>query len=78
MTEEQEHLQKRARQASKIIAHPAGYKVCDGCDSIVASRVAICPSCNGYRFEEEAETVTSHAKLLASRTQTSVIAEDLE
>ena len=78
MTEEKEHLEKRARQAEKIIAQPADYKVCEGCDSIVASRVAICPNCNGYRFEESSEVVKAQAKLLASRTQTSVIAEDLE
>lgn len=78
MTEEQRHLEKRAQQAEKIIANPAGYKVCEGCDSIVASRVATCPSCNGYRFEEDAAVVQEHARLLASRSQTSVIAEDFE
>lgn len=78
MSEEQEHLEKRARQAEKIIAQPSAYKVCECCDSIVVRRVATCPNCNGYRFEERAEAVTEQAKLLASRTQTSVIAKDLE
>ena len=78
MSEENEHLEKRAKQAEKIIANPAAYKVCEGCDSIVASRVATCPNCNGYRFEDSADVVKEQARLLASRTQTSVIAEDLE
>jgi uncharacterized paraquat-inducible protein A len=78
MNEEKEHLEKRARQAEKIIGNPQDFKVCESCDSIVTQRVATCPNCNGYRFETSVEYVTQQARLLASRRQTSVIAEDLE
>lgn len=70
-------LKKRARKAEQIIAHPEEYKVCEGCDSIVRTRVASCPNCYGYRFEEDPQGVIAQAKLLASRPQKSVRPEDL-
>jgi hypothetical protein len=77
MTEQNSHLSERAKKADKIIARPQGYKVCEGCDSIVTTRVATCPNCSGYRFDESPETVVSQAKILAGREQTSVAARDL-
>ncbi len=71
------HLAERARKAAKIISEPTQFKVCEGCESIVASRVVICPNCYGYRFNEDPAAVVEQAKLLASREQTSVIADDL-
>jgi hypothetical protein len=77
MSEQNPHLSERAKKAEKIIARPQGYKVCEGCDSIVTGRVATCPNCNGYRFDVSPEAVIAQAKLLATREQTSVAAEDL-
>jgi len=77
MTEQNSHLSDRAKKAEKIIARPQGYKVCEGCDSIVTVRVATCPNCNGYRFDDSSEVVIAQAKILASREQTSVAAQDL-
>jgi len=77
MTTPDSNLNERAKKAEKIIAKPQGYKVCDGCDSIVTARVATCPNCNGYRFDDSPECVIAQAKLLASREQTSVVAQDL-
>ena len=70
-------LESRARKAAEIIATPHHYKVCEGCDSIVAERVATCPNCYGYRFDEAAEEVVAQAKLLGSREQRTVTAQDL-
>lgn len=70
-------LNERARRAEKIIAKPTDYKVCEGCDSVVAARVATCPNCHGYRFDETPQTVVDQARALAARPQTSVVAEDL-
>ena len=70
-------LQDRAKKAAEIVATPHHYKVCEGCDSIVAERVATCPNCYGYRFEESAEAVISQARLLGSREQNTVTAQDL-
>ena len=67
----------RGEAAAKIIAHPAGYKICEQCDSIVSKRAAHCPNCNGYRFNDEASAVVEQAKHLASRPQTSVTDNDL-
>jgi hypothetical protein len=67
----------RAATAAKIAANPSGYKVCEGCDSIVGSATSICPNCHSYRFETSAERVIQQARILGSREQTSVTADDL-
>jgi hypothetical protein len=68
----------RAAAAAKIAANPAGYKVCEGCDSIVGSGAALCPNCHSYRFDATPERVVLQARLLGSREQRSVTAEDLD
>ena len=70
-------LSERAAKAAKIAEEPDLYKVCEGCDSIVTKRVATCPSCHGYRFNEDPAVVIEQAKLLGSREQRSVVSEDL-
>jgi rRNA maturation endonuclease Nob1 len=70
-------LSERAAKAAKIAAEPQLYKVCDGCDSIVTKRVATCPSCHGYRFDDNPDSVIAQARLLGSREQRSVVTEDL-
>ena len=70
-------LNERAAKAAKIAEEPQLYKVCEGCDSIVTKRVATCPSCHGYRFNEEPDVVIRQAKMLGSREQRSVVTEDL-
>jgi len=74
---EDKHLSERARKAEKIISKPADYKVCEGCDSIVTARVGTCPNCHSYRFNEDPSAVVEQARLLATRAQTSVAADDL-
>ncbi len=78
MSQENTPLSDRARRAEKIVAKPNDYKVCEGCESIVRQRAATCPSCHGYRFDEDPSAVAEQAKLLASREQKTVIAEDLK
>jgi len=70
-------FEDRARKALKIIASPFRYKVCAGCESIVANHVSHCPNCHGYRFVESGEAVVQQARLLATRPQQSVTAADL-
>ena len=67
----------RAAAAAKIANNPAGYKVCEGCDSIVGSGAALCPNCHSYRFDAAPERVVLQAKILGSREQTSETANDL-
>lgn len=78
MSHENLPLSDRASRAAKIVAKPGDYKVCEGCESIVKQRAATCPSCHGYRFNEDPAAVVEQAKLLGSRAQQSVIPEDLE
>lgn len=78
MSSEDPHLTDRSEKAAKIIAQPGNFKVCESCDSIVTRRVALCPNCNGYRFNEDAETVIAQAKSLAARAQTTVTHDDLQ
>jgi hypothetical protein len=70
-------LSERARQASKIASEPENYKICEGCDSIVARRVHFCPNCHGYRFNENPQSVIDQAILLGGRERTSVVSDDL-
>ncbi|MFZ9920613.1 MAG: hypothetical protein ACO3FQ_05580 [Terrimicrobiaceae bacterium] len=77
MSTDNAHLADRAARAEKIIAAPGNYKVCEGCDSIVTGRVVNCPNCHGYRFDEAPERVIEQARLLATRPQQSVTAQDL-
>ncbi len=67
----------RVARAEKIIAKAQDFKICEGCESIVSERVAMCPNCYGYRFDDDTPRVISQARLLASREQTSVTAQDL-
>ena len=70
-------LPNRAAAAAKIAANPAGYKVCEGCDSIVGGGAALCPNCHSYRFDASSARVIHQAQILGSREQTSVTADDL-
>jgi hypothetical protein len=72
------HLAERAARAQKIIEAPRNFKVCEGCDSIVARHVATCPNCHGYRFNCNEDGIVAHAKLLGSRPQTSVTESDMQ
>ncbi|MEQ1842283.1 MAG: hypothetical protein ABL994_17900 [Verrucomicrobiales bacterium] len=51
--------------------------MCLGCDSIVASKVNICPNCHAYRYECDEDAVVNQARALSTREQNSVVAEDL-
>jgi hypothetical protein len=72
-----QHLAERAARAQKIIASPDDFKVCEGCESIVAERANTCPNCHGYRFDESPERVVEQATHLSTRPQQSVTASDL-
>jgi hypothetical protein len=67
----------RAATAAKIAANPAGYKVCEGCDSIVGISTSLCPNCHSFRFDATAQRVVEQARILGNREQQSVTAEDL-
>jgi Zn finger protein HypA/HybF involved in hydrogenase expression len=67
----------RAETAARIAANPADYKVCEGCDSIVGGKTAICPNCHSFRFDVTADRGVRQARLLGAREQRSVTAQDL-
>ena len=68
----------RAAKAREIAASPGNFQVCEGCESIVAVQVAICPNCHSYRFDSSAPRVVQQALELGSREQKSVTAADME
>lgn len=70
-------IDSRREKAARIAANPQSYQVCEGCDSIVGISVALCPNCHSYRFDATAPRVIAQAKLLGSREQRSVTADDL-
>ena len=67
----------RVKRARKITRNPTQYKVCGGCDSIVAAKVNLCPNCHSYRFEGDLNYVIKQAKALSQREQQTVLSEDL-
>jgi len=77
MSKEDPAILDRAKRARRIVRNPGQYKVCMGCDSIVATKVHICPNCHSYRFEVDEQFVIAQAKALSQREQHSVVAEDL-
>ena len=77
MSSDPEGLHERARQADKIVKNPSRYKICDGCESIVVTAAVTCPSCHSYRFDASPQRVVLQARILGSREQTSVTADDL-
>lgn len=70
-------LQEREKRARRIVRNPSQYKVCGGCDSIVAAKVHICPNCHSYRFQDDKQVVIDQAHTLSRRQQHSVVSEDL-
>jgi len=71
-------ISEREEKARQIASSPDEFQVCEGCESIVAARVAICPNCHSYRFDSSAPRVIEQALLLGSREQQSVTAADLQ
>lgn len=70
-------LSERAKKAAEIAKKPHLFKVCEGCESIVAQSANTCPNCHGYRFDSDAGRVVEQAKILGSRPQSSVRPDDL-
>lgn len=70
-------LEQRAQQAAKIISSPKEYKVCEGCESIVAKKAVTCPNCHGYRFDDAPQRVIEQARILGARAATTVSPRDL-
>ena len=77
MGKEDPSLIERAKRARRIARNPMQYKVCGGCDSIVTTKVNLCPNCHGYRFENDLSYVVKQAKALSEREQKTVLSEDL-
>jgi recombinational DNA repair protein RecR len=71
-------MKDRAQRAARIAKNPRGYKVCEGCESIVTEKSITCPNCHGYRFDNNAIRVVTQARLLGSRPATSITMKDLE
>ena len=73
-----EGLIERAQKAHKIIKNPRKYKICSGCESIVAQKVTICPNCHAYRFVVNESMVIAQAQELGKREAKSVLSADLD
>ena len=73
-----EALNERAQRAHKIIRNPRKYKICYGCESIVAQKVNICPNCHAYRFVDNENLVIAQAQQLGKREAKSVLSGDFE
>jgi hypothetical protein len=57
----------RRKIAELVISQPENYKVCCGCEGVIREQAVVCPQCNAYRFETDAEIVKEQALILANR-----------
>ena len=71
-------LNERAKRADKIIRNPRKYKICIGCESIVAQKVNLCSNCHAYRFVDSESLVVAQAQELGQREAKSVLGSDFE
>ena len=71
-------LNERARRADKIVRNPEKYKICGGCESIIAAKVTLCPNCHAYRFITDESMVVLQAQELGTREPRSVAINDLD
>lgn len=46
----------------RIVAEPHKFKVCEGCERILATAAPICPLCKSYRFDSTSERVQAQAR----------------
>ena len=57
----------KRQRLGRIVDHPQNWKVCEGCESVVAKVRDFCPKCHAYRFDETAKRVKAAAKKAARR-----------
>jgi hypothetical protein len=49
-----------------------GYKVCEGCDSLITEDIYVCPRCKAYRFDDSKKAVLKAADELIKLTEDSI------
>ena len=47
-----------------------GYKVCEGCDILLAEEMHVCPVCKAYRFNDSKECIITAAEKLLEKYNT--------
>jgi hypothetical protein len=60
----------RRQAVERICASPENFKVCEGCDGILARKEGTrgtCPICGAYRFDLDAERVKRNAIQVGAR-----------
>lgn len=70
-------MTSRLKKAKEIASNPEGFKVCEGCDSIVVLSAVTCSNCHAYRFDTSVSRVVDQAIYLGGRKQVSVSIENL-
>lgn len=68
---------ERKKAAEQIIQNPEKYKICHGCDSIIANGARTCPNCHSYKFNNSFNDIIDHATILGNKEQESVAPDDL-
>jgi len=64
---------KKLKAAQRIIENADLYKVCECCESIVLYVSIFCPICDGYRFNDNIESVQKLAMELVNRKKTDIL-----
>jgi len=58
---------ERQNRAKEIIAHPQGYALCEGCESIAPRGSRFCPFCRGYRWSYDPVRIRLLAMVVGKR-----------
>jgi uncharacterized paraquat-inducible protein A len=64
--------EQRKAAGNRITQNAGLFKICEGCDSILERKAAVCPVCQTYRFEYDEEMIKKHALLIAARPPVAV------
>jgi RNA polymerase subunit RPABC4/transcription elongation factor Spt4 len=67
MSVEDKIMAARRLWRDKIVASPGSFKVCYGCDSVMAAPAALCNICHTYSFDRDTTAVVEAAKRLGSQ-----------
>lgn len=57
----------KRQRLGRIVDHPENWKVCEGCEAVVAKVREFCPRCHAYRFDDTAARVKAAARKAARR-----------
>jgi hypothetical protein len=73
----EKEFSSRKEAAEYVAANYKRFKVCEGCDSVLAKTLAMCPICYTYRFDASKEAVINTSTRLGNNDRSTLLDSDL-